>query len=483
MPTTAERYRAEYYQQFERLLPPKWFKLLRLEDSGPLYPFIQGLCGILAEARISVESAQDMAIPETSEGFWLSLHMLGIGLERRASETDVQGRQRYRFEFSPARNTREGLLTLLQAYSGLSSPAIRIETGFDKGLYGELRLVVDADQPWQEVRWWWLGKFFGEWAANGLSPKADLDLANLQTLAFPAWDFYSRFPTGPELLKPFWRRPAFLDEKRLVNYTQEFENRTAVTVPAASAWALPTASAWDLPAASSYVLGIVAPLPLVASALNSSPISRNLLGFVCANSWDEDATQLSQIWRDINSAGQPGGAYFYYGDSDGCRRIDLDFEPPAVSFGADPLVVSGRGPWELRLTIDGMVAALPLAGQYWQDAAGSATSEMPILDNGSYYLALDFLLLKSSNFRQLTRIELAIGYEQPEYQIVDGWLVPSADAWEVPDADAWETLGGQALEALNLELPVRTVVLARTVAATIPRRINLGFAFRLALTA
>ena len=221
------RYQQEIFQQFERHLPGGWFRLLA-NKQGPLFPVAWALCGAMAGLQESIESASEMAIPATSSGFWLSLHLLGLGLRRRPEETDPQAYQRYQFEFLPTRNTREGLLTSVSAYSGLPSQATRLETNFGEGRYGELLLRIETEDPWQDFDWWWVKAFFSEWVANGLSRRVSLRAVGTRTLALPPFTAEHRFPTSVDMLAPFWERPAFVNELRLVDIERQFQ--TYVTV-------------------------------------------------------------------------------------------------------------------------------------------------------------------------------------------------------------------------------------------------------------
>ena len=207
-------YQEEAFQEFERLLPPKWFKALR-EKQGPLYPFVWGICGAMANLRESIEAAQQQAIPESSEGFWLSLHLLGLGLQRRSSETDAAAFRRYQFEFEQTRNTRSGLLRLIEERSGLTAPNIRIETDFAQGRYGVVRTVIDLEADWQEVDFSWAEQLLGQYFANGLNPTIDLRLNNLQLTPLLPFRFDTPFWAWHGHLGPLWERRSFIDRLRL----------------------------------------------------------------------------------------------------------------------------------------------------------------------------------------------------------------------------------------------------------------------------
>lgn len=468
-----EQYQLELFQEFERHLPAKWFKRLRNQE-GPLFPLAWGLCGALAGVRESIEAAQQQAIALESEGFWLSLHLLGLGLARRAGETDTQARARYRFEFSQTRNTRQGMLTAIAVHSGLEPPAVRLETNFNAGAYGEVTLVIETAQRWGAIPWWWLGPFFREWVANGLQAKASLDTEGLSTAAFPPWDFYTRFPTEAEWLRPFWERPAFISDLRLIDFTRELEQKSIV-FGLEGGWLFNASENYTLPAASAYSLGtFTSPINLVPSALTDNPISRNLLGFACLANFSNDSLRISEIWRSLSSAQQPGQPLLYVGDSAGCDYLlAQNIALPTPAFPEDsPLSVLGFGPWQLWLDDQ----SLPLAAQWWTDADAIARQFAPTVDNfGNAYLMLEFVLPKSTGFRAIAQLDLTLGYDQPTYSAVLGWSVPGPTAWSVPSANLWQLPTGENTTSLNTQLPVRSSVYGRSVNLQIPPGINGGF--------
>lgn len=480
------QYQLELYQEFERHLPARWFKQLANQD-GALYPLVWGLCGAMATCRESIEAARGQAIALESEGFWLSLHLLGLGLTRRGGETDEQARTRYRFEFSQTRNTRQGLLQQLEAHSGLTPPEVRLETAFAKGLRGELTLVVDTEQSWVDLEWWWLRTFFTEWVANGLSAKASLNTGGLRTVAFRPWDFYTRFPTGPDLLRPFWERPAFLNELRIFEFEQQFQARTQVNLD--QNFIFSSTSTYSLPAADSWSLPInIAPFTLVPSALTDNPVSRNVLGFVCVENWDIEALRIAEIWRALAATQQPGRAFIYLGDDESCQTLEISGLPlPAPPFPEDdPVEILGYGPWRLRLgqgddplatTIAAPVVTLSQSGQWWVGEDGDR-GQMPQPDGlGSVQLQLEFLLEHRPEPFYLSEIELTLGYEQRQFNTIMGWSLPEATSWLVPLAGNFELLNGTDPLALTPNLPSLSAVHYRRVDLWIPPEVNLGILF------
>lgn len=279
----------ELFLEFERLLPPKWFKQLR-QSEGPLYPLIWGLCGALADLRASIEAVRQQAIPESSDGFWLSLHLLGLGI-RRTTETDEQAHDRYRLEFEPTRNTRAGLRRYIEALSGLPEGAIAIETDFAARRYGSVRIVLtEATTSYRDVGWTWVARLLGEHIANGLQPAIDVELQDFSAAPLPPWQFDHPFPLGANQLGPLWARPAFADPLRLLE------------------------------------------------------ISRNQFAFLCAEQWE--LLTLDRIFRDTHASGQPGSRFAYLTEPCGSRCYEIDYQPVAldveeIQYGARPFLVDG----------------------------------------------------------------------------------------------------------------------------------------------
>lgn len=518
------RYQQELFQQFERHLPGGWFRLLA-NKQGPLFPVAWALCGAMAGLQESLESAQEMAIPATSSGFWLSLHLLGLGLRRRPEETDPQAYQRYQFEFLPTRNTREGLLTVVGAHSGLPESAVALETNFAEGRYGELLLRVETEDPWQDFDWWWVEAFFAQWVANGLSRRVNLQTAGLRTLALPPFTHQHRFPTGQDMLAPFWERPAFVNELRLIESEQLFVSPATigatVWVEPATVAALPTATAWAFMA--------ITPLPKVASGLSTTDTSQNLLATIAGAAWNDEVWRLKTLWEGLRQTGQPGQPFFYW--TDGQDRPDIEvtysgFSPPFPDWGLLPTL--GRGPWTLTLgtrgsptstTVETPAHELPLAGEWWTDLARVRRQanplggiDRPVLNNPAFlvpepanfsiptattwaflstptlsalengilatHLQIEFMLAKALDRRRFTELELGLGYRYPKYEIgPTQWEMPSADLYQLPiaaqlelplDAEPWQ---------LTPNLPTYATVHYRQMDCTVPQGINAGFLF------
>ena len=142
LPALPPNYQQQAYEALERSLPGKWFIGLPAKTS-PLYPLLWGLAGVFAQARVTSEAVLKNSIPSLSSGPWLSLHLLGIGLTRKPTETDASARERYTWEFKPTRNTRAGELAALQRFTGLQPPTLRLEGDRSRSKYGQFRVVVE----------------------------------------------------------------------------------------------------------------------------------------------------------------------------------------------------------------------------------------------------------------------------------------------------------------------------------------------------
>lgn len=477
------QYQQELAQELERHLPGTWFKQLHRQE-GPLYPILWAIAGSLAGAREAIESARAQAIPQLSEGFWLSLHLLSLGLTRRSAETDTQARTRYRFEFSPTRNTREGLTLALTTYSGLSASQIRLETNFAEGAYGELLLAVDTPASWTTIQWWWLENLFTQWIANGINSKASLKTTGLETLALPPWDFYTRFPTSSEWLAPFWERPAFINELRLLQTFREITERSNYSL--GLAYSLPPAIAYSTPSANAYDLPVnITDIARVPTALSDRPISRNVLGFACLPNWNDHSLRIAEIWRNLSYTQQPGQPFVFLGEINDCHQLLVDSYSPVIPYlvGQSANEVLGYGPWRLRLgtgTTGSAIApgaeitTLPLAGQYWTDSDVLARSNVPIEEDGSYWLLLEFLLPKTSGGLVIRQLELLLGYDQFEFDVQGGWSLPAASAWVEHSATDWMLPAGDNLSVLNAQLPTKRQLHYRAVDLTVPPDVNAG---------
>jgi len=524
------RYQQEIFQQFERHLPGGWFRLLA-NKQGPLFPVAWALCGAMAGLQESIESASEMAIPATSSGFWLSLHLLGLGLRRRPEETDPQAYQRYQFEFLPTRNTREGLLTSVSAYSGLPSQATRLETNFGEGRYGELLLRIETEDPWQDFDWWWVKAFFSEWVANGLSRRVSLRAVGTRTLALPPFTAEHRFPTSVDMLAPFWERPAFVNELRLVDIERQFQ--TYVTVgPLGHEDQVNTATV-DL-SLSTWVALTVADIPRSAGSLSTVELSQNLLATVDAATWNDDVWRLRALWEGLKATQQPGQPFFYWADSQTHHSIDVTYNPDAFEIPFEELGLLrmfGFGPWTLTLGMDGdessttvevPVEALDLAGEWWSNAADTRRRDNPLgteamgttnigpthalaapasflvpsgtdtwaaldtvderaLTSGDplLYLNTEFLLAKADQRRRFTEFEIGLGYRYPSYLVDDGWVLPAPNSYVLPAAAQFELPIMAEPWQLNEDLPVYQTVHYRRIDCLVPAHVNVGFLFSL----
>jgi hypothetical protein len=487
-------YQQELYQEFERHVPATWFRKLSRQE-GSLYPLVWGLCGALAGVRESIEAARGQALPIESEGFWLSLHLLGLGLTRRSGESDAAGRNRYKFEFSPTRNTRDGLRRQLEAHTGLSADQIQLETNFSGGRYGELSLVIEAPAPWTDIDWWWLKPFFDEWVANGLSRKATISLDGLRTFALRPWDFYTRFPMGADLLEPFWNRPAFLSELRIFEFNRQVEARSRVTGLEGTWRPGTSANNYQLPSANAYLLPVViTPIPLLPSALTDIPVSRNVLGFICVDDWAVEALRIAEIWRNLTTTQQPGRAFLFLGDAAlGCQALVVPVvEVAAIPLpfpNSEPLEIAGFGPWRLRLgqgmptatTIANPVQTLESSGEWWLSPTGNRLQAPEIDGGGRARCQVEFMLPSRADSFWIREIELTIGYEQANYGVGDlGWSLPNASAWILPLPGLFATILNPDPLILTLTLPTLFPVHYRRVDILLPADTNLGLIFDLA---
>jgi len=215
LPALPDTYQEETYAGLLRHLPNQWFHELT-DRQGALYPLLWGLSGVLAQARVAYEEAQKAAIPMTSGGPWLSLHLKSIGLDRDIYETDEQAKERYQWEFKQTRNTREGLLRTIAHRTGLEAPHIRLEGDRADGKTGQFRIVIDdRDQPWSEIDLGFVGELIRRYVANGIIPGLRTRLQCLLAQPLPPWQFYHQFPTSYTTQGPIWERPAFTTILRL----------------------------------------------------------------------------------------------------------------------------------------------------------------------------------------------------------------------------------------------------------------------------
>lgn len=446
------RYQQELFQQFERHLPGGWFRLLA-NKQGPLFPVVWALCGGMAGLQESLEAAQRESIPSTSSGFWLSLHLLGLGLRRRPEETDPQAYQRYQFEFLPTRNTREGLLTLIRAYSGLDAD-VSLETNFAEGRYGELLLRVDSDDPWQDFDWWWVNALFSQWVANGLNRRLNLRTAGLRILALPPFTHQHRFPTSEDLLAPFWERPAFLNELRLV---QKKILRVRVATVAPFGWVAPDdlGPFADLPIASTWQTLPPSPFVERAGSVASVDISQNLLAFLPGASWNQDIWRLRELWEGLKATQQPGQPFVYWSDNADRPDIDESYSNLRVTFQSLGLLnMIGYGPWTLTLgtggddtstTVETPVETLPLAGEWWTDDDRVRRRDRPFIEGVQVDLSLQFQLPNPDLWRisppeRFEALTCDLPEEEPTIGPM-GWTMPANnEPWWLPPAETWLAL-------------------------------------------
>lgn len=196
-----------FYQELLRHLPPRWFQQTRATRSGVVHDLLWAIAGELQNLQAVIAAAQRASIPVTSYGFWLSLHLLGIGLQRRAQETDAKAIARYINEFSPSRNTIAGLRRSLAVYD----VAARIETDFAQQRFGELRVILDDIQiDWTQWRSDWVALLREHWISNGIWVGIHLNLPCLKIRPLPVFGFDTSFFHFRHA--PFWESPAFADD-------------------------------------------------------------------------------------------------------------------------------------------------------------------------------------------------------------------------------------------------------------------------------
>lgn len=223
LPATNPQYQADAYQQIVRSLPGKWFHQLESQES-PLYPLLWGISGALAHLRMAYERSLEASIPKTAGGPWLTLHMQGIGLDRRSGETDAQARIRYEWEFKPTRNTRSGQLAALSHYLNLAPPEVRLESDRALGKLGEFAIVIDSStKNWSEVDLTFVGEFIRKYVTNGVVPSLRINLVNYDSpqaggitlYNLKPWRFTDQFPLSWNVMGPLWERRAFMNSLRL----------------------------------------------------------------------------------------------------------------------------------------------------------------------------------------------------------------------------------------------------------------------------
>lgn len=280
LPTLPDTYQEDTYAGLLRHLPNNWFHELT-DREGALYPLLWGLAGVLAQTRVAYEEAQKAAIPMTSGGPWLSLHLKSIGLDRAIYETDEQAKERYQWEFKQTRNTREGLLRTIAHRTGLEPPQIRLEGDRADGKTGQFRIVIDdRDQPWTEVDLGFVGELIRRYVANGIIPGLRTRLQCLLAQPLPPWQFYHQFPTSYTTQGPIWERPAFTTNLRL-------------------------------------------------------DFSQNLFAQVSDVEWRENRDRLRKLHSDSLSGGAPGAFFLYLSDPGECPYLVCDYQLNLVTTDPD----------------------------------------------------------------------------------------------------------------------------------------------------
>jgi hypothetical protein len=209
LPNLPAEYESQALEVLTRTLPGQWFQSICTAQPR-IYPLMRGMALAIAHARYSLEQSLNAAIPATSEGAWLSLHLQSIGLNRRSGETDAQALVRYQQEFSQNKLTHAGLQRAIEALTGLQSPQVRLETDHGAGRYGQFRVVIDAQSlPWDEVDIGFLGEFIRNFVAAGITPSLAANLQCLLYQQFGYWRFSDAFPPH-NLSGPAWQRRRFI---------------------------------------------------------------------------------------------------------------------------------------------------------------------------------------------------------------------------------------------------------------------------------
>lgn len=215
LPTLPTGYQSGVYETLVRSLPGNWFHQLEKKTS-PLYPLLWGLSGVLGHVRLSYEKALQAAIPKTSGGPWLSLHLKSIGLTRTTAETDASARTRYEWEFHPTRNTRSGEYAALQHYLGLTAPTLRLESDRAFNRYGQFRIVLESQTlAWSEVDYGFVGIFVRRYVSNGIIPGVDVKLQCLLVQRLKPWRFADQFPMSWNIQGAIWERRSLTNNLRL----------------------------------------------------------------------------------------------------------------------------------------------------------------------------------------------------------------------------------------------------------------------------
>lgn len=202
------------YQELVRSLPQQWFHQLTARQ-GVTHPLVWGLAGVMARLKLAYQAAQAQSIPALSGGIWLTLHLLGLGVSRKAEWDDERGVREYQWVFEQNRNTRTGQLKVFERI-GLEPSQYRLETDFEKGRYGELRVVIDApDVAWDELELEWIAEFLARYLSNGITPSLKLNLRCILSRSLRPWQFSSQFPMSWNTTGPFWERRSLTDPLRL----------------------------------------------------------------------------------------------------------------------------------------------------------------------------------------------------------------------------------------------------------------------------
>lgn len=269
LPNLPSGYHEQALEVLRRNLPGQWFQAICSPESR-IYPLLRGVAFALAHLRYSYEQALNAAIPATSAGAWLSLHLQSIGLVRRSGETDAAALVRYQQEFAQTKNTRSGLLRTLSSITGLSAPQIRLETDYRFGRFGEFRVVIDAKTvPWNEVDLGFIGDFLRRFVANGISPSLNAEMQCLLYQQARYWRFSDSFPPR-NITGPWWERRNFI-------------------------------------------------------SIYSLPNARNLIAQVSVSEWASQRDRLEAIYQNGRVDGAPGAFLLYLTDAGQCPYIEAEY--------------------------------------------------------------------------------------------------------------------------------------------------------------
>jgi hypothetical protein len=473
LPVLPPEYESQALEVLLRTLPGQWFQSICTAQPR-IYPLMRGMALAIAHARYSVEQSLNAAIPATSEGAWLSLHLQSIGLQRRSGETDAQALVRYQQEFSQNKLTHAGLQRAIEALTGLQSPQVRLETDHGAGQYGQFRVVIDAQTlPWDAVDIGFLGDFIRNFVAAGITPSLSANLQCLLYQRFTHWRFSDAFPPN-NLSGPVWQRRRFISAYSIAN------SRNLVAQVTLDEWrekrdrleSLYQQGRQDAP--GSFFVYLADPgecpylraeyrfnrlpadagtfgdrnpiidgirfsdmLPGYARIAGTLVIAPDTLtpvppynGVIAPYAQPAPPIESPPIGQSDRTALVYRGRSFTRWQITGFRDAETSAQTPIASPG---LELARTGPWELIVTegqpawgnsppqgttLEGLpIGGAPLPGRsWWVDADGNAENQ-PVWDSAalSYHLAVEFVLPKAID-RTIREMELRLDGVRVQYR-------------------------------------------------------------------